>query len=89
MPDTDRHTPYTAIILAGERGPGDPLVEHTSACCKAMVEIDGTPMILRVLAALDSAALIDHCLLSGPGHGQNGGRIPRHPADRDGQRRLV
>lgn len=76
MPDTDRHTPYTAIILAGERGPGDPLVEHTSACCKAMVEIDGTPMILRVLAALNSAALIDHCLLSGPGHDKMAAESP-------------
>ena len=68
MPDTARQKPYTAIILAGERGPGDPLVEHASACCKAMVEIDGTPMIFRVLAALENAVHVDRCILSGPGH---------------------
>jgi GTP:adenosylcobinamide-phosphate guanylyltransferase len=68
MPDSDRQKLYTAIILAGERGPGDPLVTHASACCKAMIEIDGTPMIIRVLAALESAAHIGRCILSGPGH---------------------
>jgi GTP:adenosylcobinamide-phosphate guanylyltransferase len=68
MPDSARQKPYTAIILAGERGPGDPLAMHASACCKAMVEIDGTPMILRVLAALESAVGVGRCLLSGPGH---------------------
>jgi molybdopterin-guanine dinucleotide biosynthesis protein A len=68
MPDSARQQPYTAIILAGERGPGDPLVAHASACCKAMVEIDGTPMILRVLAALENATHVGQCILSGPGH---------------------
>jgi GTP:adenosylcobinamide-phosphate guanylyltransferase len=43
-------------------------VEHTSACCKAMVEVEGTPMLIRVLAALDGAARVGHCILSGPGH---------------------
>jgi GTP:adenosylcobinamide-phosphate guanylyltransferase len=68
MPDKDRQKSYTAIVLAGERGPGDPLVEHASACCKAMVEIDGTPMILKVLAALESATHVGRCILSGPAH---------------------
>jgi GTP:adenosylcobinamide-phosphate guanylyltransferase len=68
MSNSDRRKVFTAVILAGERGPGDPLVEHASACCKAMVEIDGTPMILRVLGALKEAAFVDHCILSGPGH---------------------
>jgi molybdopterin-guanine dinucleotide biosynthesis protein A len=68
MQDSTRQKPYTAIILAGERGPGDPLVAHASVCCKAMVEIDGTPMILRVLAALESATHVGRCILSGPGH---------------------
>jgi GTP:adenosylcobinamide-phosphate guanylyltransferase len=68
MPDSTRQQPYTAIILAGERGPGDPLAAYTSACCKAMVEIDGTPMIVRVLAALGNATHVGRCILSGPGH---------------------
>jgi molybdopterin-guanine dinucleotide biosynthesis protein A len=76
MPDKYRQKSYTAIVLAGERSPGDPLVEHASACCKAMVEIDGTPMILRVLAALDSATHVDKCILSGPMHDQMAAESP-------------
>lgn len=68
MPETARQKPYTAIILAGERGPGDPLATHASVCCKAMVEVDGTPMIIRVLAALENAKHVGWRLLSGPGH---------------------
>jgi GTP:adenosylcobinamide-phosphate guanylyltransferase len=68
MADTARYKPFTVIILAGERGHGDPLAAHASACCKAMVEIDGTPMIFRVLAALESAKQVDRYILSGPGH---------------------
>jgi GTP:adenosylcobinamide-phosphate guanylyltransferase len=68
MPEAARHTPFTAIILAGERGPGDPLVAHASACCKAMVEVDGKPMIIRVLAALENATHVGRRLVSGPGH---------------------
>jgi GTP:adenosylcobinamide-phosphate guanylyltransferase len=68
MPEVARQKPFTAIILAGERGPGDPLVAHTSACCKAMVEVDGTPMIIRVLSALENAAQIGRRLVSGPGN---------------------
>lgn len=57
---------FTAVILAGERGPGDPLVKVSGACCKAMIEIDGTPMILRVLQALETATRVDARLVSGP-----------------------
>jgi len=57
---------FTAVILAGERGPGDPLVEASGACCKAMIEIDGTPMILRVLQALETATRVAARLVSGP-----------------------
>jgi CTP:molybdopterin cytidylyltransferase MocA len=68
MPEAAGQKRYTAIILAGERGPGDPLVTHASACCKAMVEVDGTPMIIRVLTALGTATHVGRRLLSGPGH---------------------
>jgi molybdopterin-guanine dinucleotide biosynthesis protein A len=57
---------FTAVILAGERGPGDPLVKASGACCKAMIEIDGTPMILRVLQALETATRVAARLVSGP-----------------------
>ena len=34
---------FTAVVLAGDRRPDDPLVRQTGACCKALVTIDGRP----------------------------------------------
>ena len=76
MPDSNLPGPFTAVILAGERGPGDPLVRQTGACCKAMVEVEGTPMILRVLQALDTATRVNTRLISGPERDQ----LEAHPA---------
>ena len=59
-------TGFTAVILAADRNPDDPLVTSAGVCCKALVEIDGTPMLQRVIAALQDAASIDDILLSGP-----------------------
>ncbi len=56
----------TAIVLAGQRDGEDELTRHTGAACKAFIEIDGKPMLLRVLEALESSACIDKILLSGP-----------------------
>jgi GTP:adenosylcobinamide-phosphate guanylyltransferase len=58
--------PFTAVVLAGDRGPDDPLVKATGAACKALVEIDGQPMLLRVLKTLGDSSYIDHSILSGP-----------------------
>ncbi len=66
MPDPQPQPSFTALVLAGDRGRPDPLVEQTGACCKALIEIDGTPMVLRVLKALDEAHSVDRRLLSGP-----------------------
>lgn len=57
---------FTALVLAGDRGSTDPLLAHSHACCKAMIEIDGVPMVLRVLSALAEANCIHARLLSGP-----------------------
>ena len=75
MPDSYLPRPFTAVILAGERGPGDPLVRQTGACCKAMIEVEGTPMILRVLQTLDTATRVNTRLISGPERGQ----LETHP----------
>lgn len=72
VPDNGRQTPYTAVVLAGDRGPDDPLVEHAGTCCKAMIEIDGIPMVLRVLQALAEAVEVGPRLLSGPQRSQLG-----------------
>ncbi len=65
-----------AIILAGQRDGEDPLTGYTGASCKALVEIDGIPMLFRVLDTLESASLIDQIHLSGPAHE----KVQQHPA---------
>jgi len=57
-----------AIVLAGQRDGEDPLTEHTGASCKALVEIAGKPMLLRVLDTLNASKAIDEIHLSGPAH---------------------
>ena len=56
----------TAIVLAGQRDGEDALALHAGASCKAFVEIDGKPMLSRVLATLSSSPGIETILLSGP-----------------------
>lgn len=55
----------TAIVLAGDRGPGDPLAKAAGVPCKAVIPLDGRLMILRVVDALRNAGIED-ILLCGP-----------------------
>lgn len=73
MPDDTRQPAFTAVVLAGDRGHRDPLVEQSRVGCKAMIEIDGTPMVLRVLRALAAAQWVGARLLSGPARDQLAG----------------
>ncbi len=57
---------FTAVVLAGDRGPDDPLIAESSAQCKAMIPVGGRPMLFRVLEALLAAPTIDSIILSGP-----------------------
>jgi len=57
---------FTAIILAADRNAHDPLLEASGACCKALVKIDGTPMLQRVVTALLASEQVGTILLSGP-----------------------
>lgn len=59
-------TPFTAVVLAADRNADDPLVKNAGVCCKALVEIDGTPMLQRVIAALQASASVQRILVSGP-----------------------
>jgi len=47
----------TALVLAGSRGPGDPLAEHAGVSHKAMIEVGGRPMLARVLDTLAAAGM--------------------------------
>jgi CTP:molybdopterin cytidylyltransferase MocA len=56
---------FTAVILAADRSPDDPLLAASGACCKAMVNIGGIPMLERVVRALLDSVHIDHIVISG------------------------
>jgi GTP:adenosylcobinamide-phosphate guanylyltransferase len=45
-------SPIPALILAGSRGPDDPLAQATGVRHKAFIEIGGRPMLARVVDAL-------------------------------------
>jgi GTP:adenosylcobinamide-phosphate guanylyltransferase len=47
--------PRTALVLAGSRGPGEPLALYAGVSHKAMIEVGGKPMLLRVVEALKAA----------------------------------
>ena len=56
----------TAIVLAGDRTKKDSLIDHSGVACKALIDIDGTPMVHRVLASLGEAKVVDNIVLAGP-----------------------
>ena len=56
-----------AIVLAGDRGPDDPLVARFDAGgCKALLPIGGEAMLAKVLAALQQARSISAISIAGP-----------------------
>ena len=57
---------YHSVVLAADRSPNDPLLHHTGVSSKALLEIDGRPMVLRVLQALKASEEVGQCVLSGP-----------------------
>jgi len=59
-------TPFTGLVLAGDRGPIDPVAEATGAACKALSPVGGRPMVLRVLEALEASGCVGELVLSGP-----------------------
>lgn len=63
--DTERRR-MTAIVLAGDRTKADSLLDHSKAGCKAMIDIDGLPMVRRVLNALRASKVVEKITLVGP-----------------------
>jgi CTP:molybdopterin cytidylyltransferase MocA len=60
------HPRFTAIVLAGDRTKADSLIDHSGVSCKALIDIDGVPMVRRVIGALKAAKLVRDTVLSGP-----------------------
>ena len=60
------NTPFTAIIMAADRNPDDPVARAAGVTCKALTPVGGTPMVLRVLNALEQSPEVGPRLLCGP-----------------------
>ncbi|MEJ5358843.1 MAG: nucleotidyltransferase family protein [Desulfobacterales bacterium] len=58
--------PFTSVVLAGDRGPGDPVARAAGVRCKVLAPVGGKPMLERVLDALRSSPWVSSCLVCGP-----------------------
>ncbi len=67
MTEPPSKTTMRAIVLAGDRGPDDPLVARFDAGgCKAFLQVGGQAMLARVISALQQASLIKGITIAGP-----------------------
>lgn len=57
---------FTAVVLAADRAAGDPVAIRTGVACKAIAPIQGIPMIIRVLDALEASGMIGSIIICGP-----------------------
>ena len=57
---------FTAVVLAADRAPNDPVATAAQVPCKALARVADRPMVFRVLDALAASDQIDTCLLCGP-----------------------
>ena len=57
---------FNAVILAGDRGPDDPLVQAARVPAKALVTVAGRAMILRVLDVLLACEQVANIVIVGP-----------------------
>jgi GTP:adenosylcobinamide-phosphate guanylyltransferase len=64
--NTGRGVYFTAVVLAADRRPNDPVARAAEACCKALSPVGGRPMLLRVLDALEASREITDVVLVGP-----------------------
>lgn len=55
-----------ALVPAADRSAADAVARAAGVSCKALAPVAGTPMIMRVLDALQSCERVDSCLLCGP-----------------------
>ncbi len=57
---------FTAIVLAADRNPDDPVARAAGSCCKALAPVGGVPMVQRVLGALEESQEVQERVLCGP-----------------------
>ena len=57
---------YTAIVLAGDRGPNDPVAQAAGAPCKALTLVQGKALVWRVIDTLKQIERIESIVVVGP-----------------------
>jgi GTP:adenosylcobinamide-phosphate guanylyltransferase len=57
---------FTALVLAADRGPDDPVAKAAGVPCKSLTPVGGIPMVFRVVNALDASEEVDAINLCGP-----------------------
>lgn len=72
MTDNSQPQKLIPVVLAADRGPGDPVAAAAGVPCKCLTTVDGVPMVVRVLDALAAAERTAAGVLCGP---------PRHILD--------
>ncbi len=58
--------PFLVVVLAGSRASRDPVAEASGVSCKALTPVGNSPMVFRVLEALQSAETTGKRILCGP-----------------------
>lgn len=71
--------PFSAIILAADREPHNPVAAAAGVSCKSMAPVSGTPMLFRVIEALAASGHVHDQTLCGPPRSI----LEREPALRD------
>lgn len=57
---------FTALILAADRGPDDPVARAAGVSCKCLTPVSGRPMVFHVLSSLDASQEVNLKILCGP-----------------------
>jgi molybdopterin-guanine dinucleotide biosynthesis protein A len=57
---------WQAVVLAGDRGPADPVAAHFGVPCKALVPLAGKALLARVIEALEASGRVGAIVIAGP-----------------------
>jgi GTP:adenosylcobinamide-phosphate guanylyltransferase len=63
-PDAEPRARFTALVLAGDRGPQDPVCQAAAVAHKCLALVAGRAMLERVVEALTAAAHVDRIAVS-------------------------
>jgi GTP:adenosylcobinamide-phosphate guanylyltransferase len=63
---TNHQPKFTAVVLAADRGPDDPVAKAAGVRCKSLTPVGGKPMVVRVLDALTASQAVNAYILCGP-----------------------